>query len=87
MENTAPNDKPTLHQLEEMRLEIEYRICTLSFNVMFYNELVEKFAAQKNQQMLNVIATQQRLSQKLAIRHNEKLAAIDHRIALLRSSN
>jgi hypothetical protein len=74
-------------ELEDKKMELEYKICTLSFNVMFYNELLEKFAAAKHEKLIQVIMQQQALSQKLAITFNNKLKDIDTRIQLAKSVN
>lgn len=83
MENLAER----IAELERVRDDIEYRIVTLSFNVMFYNELLEKFASMKNQQLIAVIRQQQGVTQKLAMRFNSEYEVICKKIELLKSSN
>jgi hypothetical protein len=56
----------------EKKMELEYKIVSCTFFALFYGELIEKFAAQKNTEMIKMLQHNMVLTQKLAVRYNDK---------------
>jgi hypothetical protein len=56
----------------DKKMELEYKIVSCTFMGLFYGELIEKFAFNKNAEMVKMLQHNMQLTQKLAVRYNVK---------------
>lgn len=71
---------------KEKQMDLEFKIVACTFFGMFYAELVEKFAAANNPQMLPIVKQQMLMTQKLAMRFNTEYKDFTQKRGLVNDS-